>query len=79
MTTKEEIRGWLEEGKKQGATHVIVMCDTFSYEDYPVFVQPGENARSKAPVGNMQTIMECYSLELPLEEQLSQRRARNWT
>ena len=78
MTTREDIRGWLTQGKEQGSTHVIVMCDTFDHEDYPVFVEPGEDARDKAPKGNMQRIMECYSLSLPFDEQLDEHRAHNW-
>lgn len=38
--TQEEIRAWLLEGKAQGATHTIIVCDTFDYEDYPVHVMP---------------------------------------
>lgn len=42
-TTREEVEGWVDAGLNSGATHVIVFCDTFSYEDYPVFVQPGQD------------------------------------
>jgi hypothetical protein len=35
--TKQDIIGWLDRGKAQGATHVIVVCDTFDWDDYPVF------------------------------------------
>jgi len=46
--TKGEIRTWLLEAKKEGATHVIVVCDTFDYDDYPVKVMPGEDAKKRA-------------------------------
>ena len=41
--TRDEILAWFDRGAALGATHMIVVCDTFSYEDYPVFVMPGED------------------------------------
>ena len=38
MTTTNDIRNWLLEGQQQKATHCIIVCDTFDYEDYPVYV-----------------------------------------
>ena len=80
-TSKEAIRHWLKEGKKNGATHVIIVCDTFDYEDYPVYVEPGQDVRKVAEEfngKNMQKIMEVYSLKLDIEAQLKEYRAFNW-
>jgi hypothetical protein len=80
MTSKKEIRDYLKRGMKQGATHVLVVCDHFDYEDYPVFVLSNENINDKIKEyhhKNMQTVMEIYNLRLPLEEQLSQKRVWN--
>ncbi len=77
-TSKNDIRGWLEEGLKQGCTHVIVACDTFNYDDYPVFVKASENVRERIKEYdgvNMQKVMEVYSLSLDIESQLSEHRA----
>ncbi|MBI4450107.1 hypothetical protein HY634_03545 [Candidatus Uhrbacteria bacterium] len=77
-TTQEEIRGWLREGKDKGATHVIVACDEFDGEDYPVFVMPGEDVAQRAAAldgPNMQKVMEVYDLSLDLEMQLREERA----
>ncbi len=41
--SKEEFEEWKENGKKIGATYLISVCDTFCYEDYPVYVMPHEN------------------------------------
>jgi len=76
--TKIEIHGWLLRAKQQGASHLIVMCDTFDYEDYPVYVMPGEDPRSKVPTGDMQQVMEVYCLALDLEAQLAEHRAMHW-
>lgn len=37
-TTKETIRVWLKQAKKLKATHLLVVCDQFELEDYPVFI-----------------------------------------
>ena len=80
-TTREDIRAWLERGKTEGATHMIVACDTFDHEDYPVFVKPGQDVRKVYAEYNgpqMQRVMECYSYAMPLEEQISAGRVFNF-
>ena len=84
--TRADIQRWLKEGQAREATHVIIVCDTFDHEDYPVFVQPGEDAHKIAeerfgyPDGekNMQRVMECYDLSLPLDQQMAEHRAFHW-
>jgi hypothetical protein len=79
--SKEDIRRWLTEGKAMGATHVVVVCDTFDWDDYPVFVMPGEDAKAvhgKYNGKDMQQVMEVYNLAVDLETQLSQRRVFNF-
>jgi hypothetical protein len=61
--TQEEKQEWIEEGLKKGADYVFVVCDTFSYEDYPVYVMPGELAEAdKKYSENMQRIHERVGL-----------------
>ena len=81
MTTKTEISEWFDRGATQGATHMIVVCDSFDHEDYPVFVKPGQDAREVAAEydgKNMQRIMEVYNLSMDREKQLGQTRAFNY-
>ena len=81
MTSRAEIQAWFEEGKSKGATHMIVVCDTFDHEDYPVFVKPGEDVRErqKAYDGReMQRIMEVYKLGDDMAEQLNRGRCFNY-
>ena len=86
MTTKNEIRQWLEEGVRQGATNCIVVTDTFNYEDYPVFVMPGEDVRAKESEyrnadgsdKEMQRVMEIYDLSNALEPQLDEPRTMHY-
>ena len=71
--TREDIARWFIEGQSQGATHIIVVCDTFDWEDFPVYVLPQENVREKAD--KQGRVMEVYSLSKSLEMQLNEYRA----
>lgn len=77
-TTKEDIRRWFEAGKKMGATHLIVVCDTFDWEDYPVYVDKTEDVRrmfEKYNGKNMQKVMEVYSFHRDIKSQLNEHRS----
>lgn len=56
-------------------THLVVVCDSFDYEDYPVYVDATEDVHAvvaKYNGPNMQRVMEVYDLTestMPLEEQ----------
>lgn len=62
------IQGWVEEGMAIGATHIIIACDTFSYEDYPVFIMPNQNVDEKLNYysrnNNMQSYHEVIELKV---------------
>ena len=76
--SRDDIRGWLMQGKLQGATHMIVACDTFDWTDYPVYVQPNERAEDRVrdfDEKNMQRVMEVYDLSMPFHTQLQEYRA----
>lgn len=75
MTSKKEIEQWFRDGVEQGATHMIVVCDTFDYEDYPVYVASDQNFRKivskyQLSAGNMQKVMEVYDLSKGMAEQV---------
>ena len=68
-TTQSEIREWLQDGKKQNASHMLVVCDTFDYHDYPVYVNENEDINEiyqKYNNTNMQKVMEVYNLSMNL-------------
>lgn len=78
--SKEDIVGWFKSGKEQGYTHMIVVCDTYDWDDYPVYVSADENARDKyaeytSGKHSMQKVMEVYNLSQNMDKQMSQRRA----
>ena len=39
MTTNTDIGEWFDDGVELGASHMIIVCDTFDHEDYPVYVK----------------------------------------
>ena len=65
MTTQSDVNRWIENAPKN-STHIIVVCDTFDWEDYPVYVKNTdelEEIKDKYNGRNMQKIMEVISLK----------------
>ena len=77
--TKKEIREIVMDGNTGKYSHVIIVCDTFDYEDYPVYVENGEDINQLVEKYNdynkMSKIMEIYNYNLDLENQLNEDRA----
>lgn len=83
MTTiRKEIEDWLRDlYADDDLTHMIVVCDTFDYEDYPVYVKKDQDVRDVAKEyegKNMQKIMEVYSKNYTFEDQMSEDRSYHW-
>lgn len=79
MTTRDEISEWFDRGVAQGAAYLIVACDTFDWDDYPIFVKDakeGLERKAKLLTGdNMQKLMEIYDLNADKAEQLAEHRS----
>ena len=63
--TRQDVDRWIEEGKEKGATHIISVCDTFDWDDYPVYVMSDEDVEEKQKKydgSNMQIINEIINL-----------------
>ena len=77
--TKEEIKKIVMSGNTGEYSHVIIVCDRFDYEDYPVFVKYGEDINKMISkynnYQNMSKIMEIYNYNLDLNSQLNESRA----
>lgn len=70
--TRDEINQWFDRGVAQGARHLLVVCDTFSYDDYPVFTTTDEGCLAKYMFpGEMQRVIEVYDLRADKAEQLA--------
>lgn len=77
MTTREEITDWFDRGVRNNHDYLIVVCDTFDHEDYPVY-SSRENfwmEYNRHNGTNMQRIMEVYDLHGPRDEQLMEHRS----
>ena len=77
MTTKAEISEWFDDGLHFGSTHMLVVCDTFNHEDYPVHATSADDALrqfSRHDGPNMQRVMEVYDLNADKAEQLAEHR-----
>ena len=77
MTTRSEISEWFDRGKVSGEGYMIVVCDTFDYDDYPVYASEETFEEKYASYRNasMQSIMEVYDLKLDKEMQLNEFRS----
>lgn len=77
-TSRQDIEGWLARAPKE-ATHKLVLCDTFDWSDYPVYCADAAEARGRADKpGEVQKFMECYRLDMDLQQQRAEHRARNF-
>ena len=74
----KDIAEWFQRGLNQKAAYLIVVCDTFEHDDYPVYVSSTDAFYEKYdPLDNknMQRIMEVYDLKLPWSQQ---SQGRTW-
>lgn len=73
------LTNWFKRGVKNGDQFMIIVCDTFDHEDYPVYTS-SENFQEKYDdhrKAEMQSIMEVYDLSKSMEEQMAQKRVFN--
>lgn len=80
-TSKTDILEWIIRGQQQDKDYLIVVCDTFSYEDFPVFCSR-EKVKEKyreysCSAKNMSKVMEVYNLKEDIGTQISQPRCLN--
>lgn len=79
MVSREEIGRWFDDAQAAGAEYMLVVCDTFDWDDYPVPVKPGDDFAKifvKHSI-DMQKVMECYNLKMDKQEQFSSRGVMN--
>lgn len=76
-SSRAQIAGWFDRMIELGATHMLVVCDTYDYEDYPVYVFPTQSVREfmrTYQAKSMQKVMEVYSASHDKQSQLNERR-----
>lgn len=74
-TTHDDIGKWFDDAVRNEATHMLIVCDTFDFEDFPVHVPYGRDAQEMVDEVNrkeMLRVMEVYDLSLDKDVQLGQ-------
>ena len=78
--SRDEISEWFDEGAKiPENTHMLVVCDEFDWEDYPIYISADDDARTKRNEYDekpMSKVMECYNLKKAKRPQMDV--ARCW-
>ena len=77
-TTRADIARWFGEGVRDKMVYMIVVCDTFDHEDYPVYAMTDTQVLEQFDQHNgqnMQRVMEVYDLRLDKDSQLAKSRA----
>ena len=77
----QDIERWLGRAKQEKATHMLVICDTFDYEDYPVYISEVEDVREAYESyrkKSMQKVIEVYNMSMNVYEQLNENPVWNF-
>lgn len=77
MTAKLEIEQWFDKGVASGHKYMIVVVDTYDWEDYPVYCETDRECLKKYAEYNgmnMQRVMEVYNLQDNKQVQLNEYR-----
>ncbi len=79
--SRRDLENWYNQGVQDKKTHMIVVCDTFDWEDFPVYVKKDQNFYSVydqySGGKNMARIMEVYDLNANKQDQMDEHRANN--
>lgn len=80
IPTLRELSKWFDDGIEQEAKYMLVIYDSVTYTDYPIYVSAEEDVRdivNKFRLSPMQRIMEVYNLEIDKSTQLKEERTFN--
>ena len=64
--TREDVSRWIETAKNEGARYIISVCDTFDYDDYPVYCDSLIKLKEELPRydgENMQRVNEIIEID----------------
>lgn len=75
--SRSEILEAYTHGEAVGASHMIVAFDSFDYENYPIYVMPGQDPKEHKP-SNGDHVDECYDYRLGWGAQVVEHRANHW-
>lgn len=73
VTTKSDIERWIYEAPKW-ASHMAVICDTFDFSNYPVYIRKESDVSKETKKHNegknMGKLTEIYDLRMNIDNQL---------
>lgn len=75
-----EIDKWFDDGKEAGAEYMVVVTDTFDYEDHPVYCSSKLDVvrvQMKVDETRYEQVQEIYNLKMDKGTQMAQVRAWN--
>lgn len=70
QTQSENLKRWMPEAIKRGATHIIDVRDTYDHDHYPVYVMPGQDVAEIEKEYNgkdMQRVEDIFPVVVPRE------------
>lgn len=81
--TPHTIEKWFNNGvnNPEKPSHLIVVCDTFDYSNYPIYVFEGQNVRdevNKIDRKDMSKVMEVYNLKESRDIQINNPNCFNY-
>lgn len=80
MASKSDISRWFDEGVHRRATHLIVVCDTFDMEDYPIYCTSDADCITSYrfyETANLQKVVEVYDLRMDKISQIQKDKTFN--
>lgn len=66
QTQNQNLKYWLPRAIEKGATHILDVLDSFSYDHYPVFILPGDDIdkiKEKYNSKEMQSVYEVLEVK----------------
>lgn len=64
--TRQEVDGWIESAKEKKIPFILSVCDTWDYDDYPIFCKDLDELQEeydKHDGVNMQRVNEVIKIE----------------
>lgn len=78
-TSKKYLKEMLYSHKGKGYSHMVVVCDSWDYTDFIVYIKDDENLEERLKkyrgLNTMYKIMEIYNYGMDLNYQLDEYRA----
>jgi hypothetical protein len=80
--TKQDVDNWIKRAKSEGYKYIISVCDTWDYDDYPVFCKDElemEKEKIKHNNVNMQRINEIIKIDNDIDLGLPKKNSEPFT